>query len=320
MKQNEKFLVYAVTGFLVVILAVAILFGKEQPRRLPNDPTATPTAAVAPPSLEDVLNRRSAPAPEVVPAPAVEPTANGSAPAGGTPAVPAPAPGAVDGAAVPAAAVGDQPLSANVQLLPPTAAALVTEKLGLSRRDREYRVVRARAGDSLGALVQKWCGATGDYLELAKGLNEELTTLRVGQEIWLPWIDDEALLAAYERSHPAASPRPVGAGTVPAAAVADREQPATTPAEAKAVPATGAAPAAASFSPIPVGGSTSGAPTGSAARKYTIKAGDSLWKIAEREVGRKQAKQFLDQVLELNPGLESDRIREGQVIQLPQKG
>src|SRR5262245_42907699 len=32
MKQNERFLVYAVTGFLALILAVAVLFGREPVR------------------------------------------------------------------------------------------------------------------------------------------------------------------------------------------------------------------------------------------------------------------------------------------------
>ena len=56
MKQNEKILVYAVTGFLAVILGVAILFGKDSTRRLPD----VRTDVAETPSLEALLDRRAA--------------------------------------------------------------------------------------------------------------------------------------------------------------------------------------------------------------------------------------------------------------------
>ena len=225
MKQNEKILVYAVTGFLVAILLVAIVFGKdssysnEQANRDP-DPVR---------SLEDVLNDRAGadsvgrntaassdpgaaaastggmgstaglavdPAADPGVDPGVDPGEAGSAGivAGSLRSVPGP--GVV--ATTVDAAFG-APLAAMVPLLPPTPASMVTEKLGLSRHEHGYRIVRARAGDSLGSLVQKWCGTTEDCLAIAHGLNEELTVLRIGQEVVLPWVDDEEVLAAFER-------------------------------------------------------------------------------------------------------------------------
>ena len=55
MKQNEKILVFAVTGFLVVILLVAIIFGKDGPRV--EEPQGGGSTLVR--SLEDVLNDRA---------------------------------------------------------------------------------------------------------------------------------------------------------------------------------------------------------------------------------------------------------------------
>src|SRR5262249_60699753 len=95
-----------------------------------------------------------------------------------------------------AEAAGDKPLLTNVQLLPPTAEAMVTEKLGLRRKVNGFCVVTAQPKDTLSTLVQKWCGKTDDYLEQAHGLNEELSTLHVGQEVTLPWVDAEVLIAA----------------------------------------------------------------------------------------------------------------------------
>ncbi len=277
MKQNEKILVYAVTGFLAVILAVAILFGKEPQRRLPELRTDT----VEVPNLLEVLERR----------------AKGSEESSGLQAAP------VDVPADEPPANSGQPLVANVQLAPPSVAAMVTEKLGLSRKDRGYRIVRARPGDSLGSLVQKWCGST-DYLLEAQGINETLSVLQVGQEVILPWVDDEVVYAAFERrSQPSQPAQPaVGAGVAEAAGDAGG---AVQPAVAPAV--TGL--------PTP----TVDAAARLGARQHKVAAGESLWKIAEREVGRKHAPGYIEKIRALNPNLDADRIRQGQTIQLPAK-
>lgn len=277
MKQNEKILVYAVTGFLAVILGVAILFGKDSTRSLPDVRTDVSEAQ----SLESLLDRKAAEQPKAEPV--VE-----------QPKTDAPS----------------QPLVANVQLAPPTAAAIVTEKLGLSRMENGYRVVRANRGDTLGDLVRKWCGSL-DQLPDAQGLNETLQTLRVGQDVVLPWVDDEVILAAYDKRAAASAPQlalapvttpvPSGVGIAEASA-------------SKGAAATEGVPA-----PVPAPVASGGTPAATGARTYKIVAKDSLWKIAEREVGKGKAYAYVEKILDANPNLDAERLREGQTITLPAK-
>lgn len=302
MKQNEKILVYAVTGFLAVILAVAILFGKEAPRRLPDVQGDTAQG----PSLEEVLNRRAGGAAKT---PAELQGAEGTG---------AETPGPNEAAqpnGTPTPGVGGQPLAANVQLAPPTPAALVTEKIGLSRRDdtmgHPWRIVRAQKGDTLGTLVQKWCGSL-DLLEEARGINETLDVLKIGSDVWLPWVEDEVLLAAWEKAHPTSPVGPAEA-TAPGRVLLD-------PANATASRTDGAAavdgvPKAAPL----IDASKPDVAVAATGRKHKIAAGESLWKIAEREVGRKGATAYIEKILAANPGMDPDRIREGQTLTLPAK-
>jgi phage tail protein X len=189
---------------------------------------------------------------------------------------------------------------------------MVTEKLGLSRRDREYRIVRVQPKDTLSTLVQKWCGKTDGYLEMAQGLNEELSTLHVGQEITLPWVDDEVLLAAINaragKTDAGDAVPAVGGGigdahvaAVDADAGKDAAKDAGKTKNEKKTPEVKAPEAKAA----------------AGTRKITLKAGDTLWKVAEREVGRKAAGRFLSQVRELNPGIDPDHLREGVEIRIP---
>lgn len=276
MKQNEKILVYAVTGFLAVILGVAILFSKDSTRSLPDVRTDVGEA----PSLEALLDRKAAEQPKAEPV--VE---------------------------QPKAEAASQPLVANVQLAPPTAAAIVTEKLGLSRMENGYRIVRANRGDTLGDLVRKWCGSL-DQLPDAQGLNETLQTLRVGQDVVLPWVDDEVILAAYEKRTAASAPTPelaIVPATTPSASGVAAEASAS-----KGAAATDGVPA-----PAPV--TNGGTPAATGARTYKIVAKDSLWKIAEREVGKGKAYAYVEKILDANPNLDAERLREGQTITLPAK-
>lgn len=276
MKQNEKILVYAVTGFLAVILGVAILFSKDSTRSLPDVRTDVGEA----PSLEALLDRKAAEQPKAEPV--VE---------------------------QPKAEAASQPLVANVQLAPPTAAAIVTEKLGLSRMENGYRIVRANRGDTLGDLVRKWCGSL-DQLPDAQGLNETLQTLRVGQDVVLPWVDDEVILAAYDKRTAASAPTPelaIVPSTTPSASGVAAEASAS-----KGAAATDGVPA-----PAPV--TNGGTPAATGARTYKIVAKDSLWKIAEREVGKGKAYAYVEKILDANPNLDAERLREGQTITLPAK-
>lgn len=304
MKQNEKILVYTVTGFLAVILGVAILFGKDSARRLPEvQRDSAQGGSIQGPSLEDVLNRRAGDLGKAGDAGKSDPTK-----------VEAVDPNQPVGSPV----AGDQPLVANVQLAPPTPAALVTEKLGLSREEHGFRVVRAARGDTLGQLVQKWCGSL-DRLEEARGLNETLETVQVGQPVVLPYVDDEVILAAYEKRTASSVPAPVFA---PAPTPGDRTAQNGTARNGGAVEASGASALDGVPTPAvtPANRSTAVDAPAAAGRTHKIQKGESLWKIAEREVGKKKAAAFLESVRALNPGLDVDRLREGQVIALPAKG
>jgi LysM repeat protein len=70
----------------------------------------------------------------------------------------------------------------------------------------------------------------------------------------------------------------------------------------------GAMGAPASGSATPTAGGTS----------YTVKPGDSLWRIAERTYGRKNADKMVAAIKQANPGL-GDGVRDGQKIVLPAK-
>jgi LysM repeat protein len=300
MKQNERLLVYAVSGFLGLILVIAVVL-----RPGTSDPSKRTT-----PGLSQILNQEvaardaTASLPPVAGAAAVS-AAGAKAADAVFPGVPAPD------------AIAPQPLAANAPK-PAVAADLVAQQLGVSRRERNVRFVRAKPNDSLDSLVRRWCGARDPYLAETRSLNEDLVVLRVGQEVAVPWVDDEVLLLAIEASKPkalaAAAP---DAGAPAAAIVADPV--ANVPLPTLAPAGTVAAATATGSST----GSSTGGPTGGAANaavgagaSYTVKAGDSLWRIAERTYGRKNADKMVAAIKQANPGL-GDNVRDGQKIVLP---
>lgn len=322
MKQNERLLVYAVTGFLALILLVAVVFG-----RAPENKSAVKTGGTVQ-DLKDVvpsLGAANTPAGNANAAPNGNTNGAGGAAANaagaGQPAGNSGLPAGNSGLPAPGQLVPEQPLMAQAK--PMVAADLVAQSLGLSRRDRNVRFVRAKSGDSLDTLVRRWCGARDPFLAEAQSLNEDLVVLRVGQEVALPWVDDEVLAAGLEQQKPktvlvddsvdvarlAAEANARRNGSVPAAAVGN---------SALANPAGSSAPVApvASGAGSGVGSGVASPAATVATTTYVVKKGDALWRIAERTYGRKNADRMIGEIKAVNPGL-SDSLREGQKILLP---
>lgn len=282
MKQNERWLVYAVSGFLGLILVVAVLF---RPKSGTGDTATTP-------GLAQILNQEVAAKDAAAPkADDVKKTAVEASLAG----VPAPV------------EIAPQPLSATAPK-PMLAADVVSQQLGLSRRDRSVRFVRVKPNDTLDGLVRRWCGARDPYLAETKSLNEDLVVLRAGKEIAVPWVDDEVLVAAIEASKPKTltAETPAVAPNAPTPVAQPAVQPTAAPsfAQPAVAPTTSTA------------GSGGAAPALASGTSYTIKAGESLWRIAERTYGRKNAEKMIAAIKQANPGM-TDNVREGQKIVLP---
>ncbi|MBM4062187.1 MAG: LysM peptidoglycan-binding domain-containing protein [Planctomycetes bacterium] len=300
MKQNERILVYVVTGFLAVILVVAVLFGRDSPSEKPSGSGA--------PGLMQVLDQK-APAEA---GKAADGKVGGANPAGAA------------GLPAPEKVTTEQPLAAPSKST--IAADMVAQQIGPSRRERTVRWVRVRAGDSLEVLVRRWCGARDPFLDEAKSLNEELTTLHPGQEVAVPWVEDEAVLAAFEARQPKklvaeAAGAPVGGAPAPAVAEGTAAPGAPVARPSFQLPGTGdmgaGSPEAGSPGASSPGASNPGNPVPAAAtQSYTVKPGDSLWKIAEKRFGRKNADRMVQEIRKLNPG-RTDTLRPDQKLLLP---
>lgn len=302
MKQNERLLVYAVTGFLALILLVAVVFGRGA------DAKSSIKSEGAAPSLTDLLPKAATPKPPE------QPVAGGKSASGAGLVEPA----LLGGSGVPAPSQLGTELPLMAQVKPMVAAELVAQSLGLSRRDRNVRFVRAKSGDSLDTLVRRWCGARDPFLAEAQSLNEELSVLRVGQEVALPWVDDEVLAAAIETQRPRTLLD--GAGT-------DSPSIRSEPVVRLDAPAVGGPSGGAQANdPIQSGLDGAAGRGGDASRAavaatttYVVKKGDSLWRIAERTYGRQNADRMIAQIKAANAGL-GDTLREGQKILLPKAG
>ncbi len=198
MKQNESILVYSVTGLLVVILAVAILFGNEQGVQAQTQARGK--------ALDELIGVNAAPE-------ETRPTPDGNAADGGATPVKGPdlgsakpeAPTPGNAALPPDNAPDFGPLSAPLAMQSPVTPVpepdLATQALmwlGDSKRDGSYRIVTVRKDDTFSELVQRWCGSL-DQLEIAESLNEELNLRRLepSTKVCLPWVDDATLVAAH---------------------------------------------------------------------------------------------------------------------------
>lgn len=310
MKQNERLLVYVVTGFLALILVIAVVFGSE-PVEAGGGVMRGGDAATGAGKADDTVGLGDL----------LKPSrgAAGEQTTGDVPGV------------IAQSQPAEQPLNARKQ----NPAELVAEVLGTSRRehgpDGDYRWVHAQAGDGWTELALRWCCSVDAAAE-AQRLNETTTMLRVGDEVAVPWVDDEVLAAAIEARRAAQAPRVLtGAPSSAGSALSDLAgivpgigRPAVTgdvPVAAEPVPdgvprpgierpafrmpANGATPVDAA-----VGAASAGAV------EYVVKDGDALWKIAARRFGAGAAERMVEVIKQMN-SLTSNSIRAGQKLRLP---
>lgn len=306
MKQNERWLVYAVTGFLALILVVALVFSPEAGK----NPLKSGAGAQG---LDEIMGTHKAPN-----GPKVETNSDVKAevPVAGDPKA-APKHETVSGLPAPGTVAVETPL--HMQAKPLSAADLVLQANGVSRVERGVRFVRALRGDTMDSLVKRWCGARDPFLDETKALNEELTSLRAGQEVAVPFVADEQLLLAIEAS----KPKTLTAEPVVNQPLAQVPPPAPTPTPTpnngngnlgKPVDATANRGNGATVNPVakPESGKT----TPVRGTSYTVKEKDSLWGIAAKTYGKKNADRMIPRIKEANPGLD-EALRPGMKLVLP---
>ncbi|MFK7742908.1 MAG: LysM peptidoglycan-binding domain-containing protein [Planctomycetota bacterium] len=322
MKQNERLLVYAVTGFLALILIIAVVFGSEPANAGGSGAAgAGGTGAVGtgaggnaanagggnqPRGLDELLGRYGVD------------SDGGNSPASSK-TTRLPSPNALDPRSEDRS-VTEQPLRAK---LPVADAVLVERTLGQSRRERMVRWVPVRRGDSWTSLVLRWCGKSAGFIDEARQLNEETSQLREGSEVMVPWVDDEKLAGRIRAERERTQPRTLmpNAGA-PNAGVSVAGP---TPTNLSAGPAGASAGSSLSSPGFEMPGRSAAGPAQPAAgqpaavvggSEYTVAGGDSLWRIAARKYGAGQADRMVRAMKQLNPGL-TEKIKVGQKIQLP---
>lgn len=311
MKQNERLLVYAVTGFLALILVIAVLFGSEPAN------AATGKGKVASPGLSEILNRKQDSENKLdATKTGVDPDADARLAAELA---------KQNGPKIGGAGRSEQPLIAR----PQAASAVVARALGTSRRDRIVRFVRAKRGDAFETLVRRWCGTTEPYLKEALCLNEDTTMLREGQEVAVPWVEDEVLAALIAAQAPrtlagnrSSGGSSNGIGPSPSANQLPGNPVAGTPTPSVGGPSF-AMPGSRPAGSGPEGNApASGDPAGNTAAapsvSYKVKPGDSLWKIAANRYGKRNADRMIRTIKGMNPGL-TDSLQVDQQINLPPK-
>lgn len=300
MKRNEKLLVYGVTGFLAVIVLVAILFGEgsglegRQRAERPGDGEGGPRVERR--LLDDLLSNTpeesAGSSGSAGSAPAADP---GGGSLGMTPAVTAGSPGDASPAS----------FSLSTRASQEDPAARVARLLGPSQVMAPYRRVTIQRGQGLDELLLRWCPNQADARQLVPVLNENLVgdnpLLRAGDTVLLPLVADADLLAAWEaRTAAPANPSATSSGGA-----------ASNPGSNGGAPS--AAPPATSGSPAGTGRARAGD-----AKVHTVKKGESAWRIAQKYVPSNKIPAYLEQVKALNPGIKDlASLPEGTKLKLP---
>ncbi len=196
MKRNEKILVYGVTGFLVAILVIAVVFGNED---LTKAVEASKTKA--PRTLDQLITDPDGKA--------VDSTEGGTgideeAGAGEDAS-------ADEEALNPERFIGPLAVVQPAEVISPELVSV----LGKSRREGNFRVVSVQPGDTFSGLVQRWCGSL-DLGPDVERLNEGVIVdaLSAGLELWFPWVEEAILLAANDQREEEVRERAVAAPTV----------------------------------------------------------------------------------------------------------
>ena len=195
MKRNETVLVYAVTGLLLGILVVAIVFGDQPVAKLATNPEKTIELPGVTPAL---MGAEDGDVDEKAAQPSLDDVAGGTTDLDPVEATAADELPAVDGET---SAEEDTPTAKepdSVALNNPVVVqdAKLEEAYGTSRREGDYRVVKGWRGSSLASIVERWTGSQ-EALGEAKTLNESLgAEIAQGEEILVPWVDSQHLLAA----------------------------------------------------------------------------------------------------------------------------
>ena len=179
MKRHESILVYGVTGLLLLILFVAVVFGNE------GDATVNATAKaeeVGDPALElaELMNLDP-----VAPLRDAEEAAEGEGQ--GEPAeTEEPLEGQVDpvpeGDAESTAGTEGTPAELAAEEVAAETAAVAPPRFG------DYREVTVKRGDTFSLIVQRWCGSL-DQMPVVEALNEDVErdSLRPGRKLLVPW-------------------------------------------------------------------------------------------------------------------------------------
>lgn len=316
MKQNERLLVYAVTGFLTLILVIAVLFGGEQTNPAKQQENSAK-------GLSDLLEQT-----EPEPAPSEETEAD-----------------ALVKQLEASKQLVQQPLIAKPQL----DCEIVERAIGFSVKDRTVRWVTVKPGDGYERLVRRWCGDES-YVEEARSLNEDKVSLVAGTKVMVPLVSDAELVRLIEAralrtSSVASSGRTLGndqgimsSGTgpqsdagwpTPSASTVSASNPsasttsASTPSASVDMPGRSRPRSRASRVVADEGGRNPSVGRGRTASTlgqiYKVKPDENLWTIAAEIYGKGSAGQKVREMKELNPGL-TDTIQIGQEIKLPAKG